>query len=258
MRANTKMIKFILIFSIIVLSGRSVVFADSLAVQDEKLVQQLKNKPLNGFFGLTFSNVVPQNEFYKNLRSAGPGLSLYGGYAMDPIPVAFGLETDLQFFSGDEKTFSYKNNGGWTVYRDTVSSTTMSIPITAFVRLQPKMNFVTPFFETFFGVNIMTSSADYSGGYDVNGNRISDSKNKTNAAFTYGVGAGCMFKLVDFVQLPNSYTNLNLDIRVRYMFGSKSKYSTIKLDDNTAQPIFTDYKSKTDMLMTSIGISFRF
>ena len=178
---KTLLKKTLLILPIILLfcSVSSKAQTKDLINNDQELVEKLKNKPLNGFFGLTFSNAIPQDEFYSNLRKAGPGLSIYGGYAMDPVPVAFGLESDILFFSGDEKTFSYKNQGGWTVYRDTVSSTTMSIPITAFIRLQPKMNYVTPFFEAFCGVNIFTSSADYNGGYDVNGNHISDSKDRT-------------------------------------------------------------------------------
>ncbi len=124
-----------------IIAGYNSAFAQTPEQQEAANV--LKRKPLNGFFGLSFTNAVPQSDFQSNLQKTGLGLSLYGGYYADPIPVAFGLQTDLLFFGGDTKYFKYQK-AGWNIGTDTVDTQSMIIPITAFVRLQPNTGIVFP------------------------------------------------------------------------------------------------------------------
>ena len=63
--------------------------------EQQEAAKALKKKPLNGFFGLSFANAVPQGDLQSNLQKTGLGLSLYGGYYADPVPVAFGLQSDF-------------------------------------------------------------------------------------------------------------------------------------------------------------------
>ena len=225
-------------------------FAQTQEQQDA--AERLKKKPLNGFFGLTFANAVPQGDFYSNLHKTGLGLSLYGGYYADPIPVAFGLQGDILFFGGDTKYFTWQKPGGWNAGTDTVETQSMIIPITVFARLQPNTGIVFPFIEAFAGVNLFSATATYKPYWGPQ-----DDKDKFSASFAYGLGAGISVKLVDFIQLPNQRTSLNLDIKMRYAFGTNADYYKVKLDNNTT-PEFTSFKSETDMIITNVGVSFCF
>lgn len=231
-------------------------------------IDRLKNIPTNYFIGLSFTNMVPQKEFFDNLPKSGQGFSVYGGYSADPLPLAFGLEFDF-LFNGSNMDTNF-NQGVWKnkIYeqRDTVSTQSMVIPINIFARIQPDiMGYVFPYVEFVIGMNILTLSQNYSSttffiGDTLNPQEKSDSK--SSSAFSYGVGIGAMLKLVDFVGLPASHSSLNFDIRLRYMKGDEASYwktESVGFDIND-NPTFktTPFKSKTDMLIFTAGFVFRF
>lgn len=220
-------------------------------ISDEALAQ-LKQKPLPGFFGITFTNAVPQGEFMSNLFKTGLGFSVYGGYNAAPLPLAVGLEGDFLFFGGDTRYYDQRNDRGWIIGHDTVDTQSMIIPIVAFARIQPNTGFIFPFIEAFAGVNLFSTTANYKPYWGEE-----DSKDKFSASFTYGLGAGVSIKLVDFITLPNQRTTLNIDFKMKYAFGTNAEYSKVRiLDDST--PEFKTYESETDMILTTIGVSFNF
>lgn len=217
-------------------------------------VQMLKQMPLKGMFGLSFTNSVPQNEFYDNIKRSGPGLSLYGAYNFAPVPISVGLQGDFFFYGSDEKTFAYRNPGGWIERRDTVSYNNFVIPITAFVQFRPNVaEYLYPYFELFGGFNMISASSDYSSSLGTE-----DSKTEFTASWNYGVGAGMMIKLVDFVTLPSFYSRMLLDVKARYMRGTEAKYYMVKQINNDTSPEFRKGNSKTDMATFQVGIVFEF
>ena len=225
---------------------------DNLTNEEQQIVEKLKNKPLNGFFGLTFTNSVPQGEFFDSLKNSAQGFSLFGGYDLDPIPVAFGLEVDFLFFGGEERIFKY-GPGNWAIYRDTVTTQSSMIPLNVFAKLQPNVgNIVYPYVEAIAGINFLSVSADYKSHF---GDR--DEKDRFSVAFNYGFGAGLMVKLVDFVTMPNSYSQLLFDVKMRYLKGTRAEYATVTIkDDSSAE--FDDFETNTDMVLFLAGITFRF
>lgn len=228
--------------------------AQELSAEEAQTVEMLKNKPLNGFLGISFTNSVPQKEFYDNMKRSGPGFSVYGGYSFDPIPLSVGLQGDFLFYGADEKYFKYRNQGGWAYAYDTVSYSNMIIPITASIKFQPSIqNFVFPYIEGFAGFNIISASAEFNTSYGVN-----DSKSDIAASWNYGVGAGFMVKLVDFIQLPNMHTRMLLDVRARYMKGTSTEYHMVKQINEDTSPDFREATSKTDMTSLQIGLVFQF
>ena len=83
---------------------------------DDQQIAIVRDKPMNGFFGLSFTNMVPQNEYFDNLPKPGLGLSIYGGYYADPVPIAFGAQIDFLFNGSSEKDFASADFGnllGW-------------------------------------------------------------------------------------------------------------------------------------------------
>ncbi|MCX7736180.1 MAG: hypothetical protein N2319_05665 [Candidatus Kapabacteria bacterium] len=248
-----KKIKGIALLSILVIFQS--VFAYS-QWQDKPLEEQLKRIkeiPLSGFFGISATNSVPQNQFQDYLQKSGFGLSLFGGYYADPIPFAAGFNADLIFFGGETKRFKYQKPGGWTIGEDTVTTSSLIVPLSVFVRIKPIFfNTFMPYLEGFAGYTILNVSADYKPYWGK-----SDSKNKTSFAFHYGASAGLMIELVDFIDLPSSHRTMCLDVRLKYIKGNEADYATAKiLDDTTVE--FRDFRSKTDMLLLLLGLTFRF
>lgn len=232
--------------------------------QDEQAIaiERLKSKPLNGFFGLSFTNAVPQNEYFDNFKRSGQGFSLYGGYHMDPLPFVFGLESDFLFFGSEERHDNYTypdRNGNYHSYYDTTKTQNMVIPINVFARVMPTiLRTISPYVEGFAGFTYMSLSTDYNS-YDFT-IRDNYTKNQSQSDFSwhYGVGAGIMIKLVDFIQIPNSISNLNLDVKLRYLYGGDSKYWKAKFNEQTLQMNPQEFQSKTDMLLLMFGVTFRF
>ncbi len=254
-----KDLKFILFFGFIMVSysafsqGNSSDMSGETVSQTNDRVDELKSKPLNGFFGMTFSNSVPQGIYMNNIGNAGPGLGLYGGWRFDPFPVTLGVEADLHFFHSSERTYKYLLSNGWTYARDTLHTSSYNVPITVFARFEPNiLHYVFPYIEGIGGINMMSTSATYNSYWGVE-----DNKDEFNVNFIYGVGAGIMFKLADFVQLPNKNTRFLLDLSFRYMFGTCSDYYTVK-ENQDASVSFTKFQSETEQIMFNAGFVVHF
>lgn len=221
--------------------------------EEAQRIDYLKNLPLHGFGGIYFSNSVPQNEYMDNLKQSGPGFGFLGGYRFEPIPITVGGQFDMVFFGGETRYYNYKLPNGWTYARDTLNTTSWSMPITAFVRLEPNLfNFVYPYLEAFAGFSLMNANANYKSNYGVN-----DDKNEFSANFNYGLGAGASFKLTDFILLPNNITRMLLDVKFRYMSGNETDYYTVKANSD-GSVTFDKFRSKTDQVFFNIGLVFYF
>jgi hypothetical protein len=245
---------FTLLLSVLMIAIVSSVIAKDTIVQNkvsQEEVDKLKLKPLNGFFGITFTNSVPQDEFHDNTNKTGLGFSLLGGYYADPVPVAFGVEADFLFFGGKTKYMNV-HKYGFYIGQDTIDTQSMIIPIVLFARLQPNTGFIVPYLEGFAGINIFSTTAT------LNTYQYEESsQDKISASWAYGLGAGLSIKLFDFITLPDQRTSLNLDLKMKYSFGTTAEYSKVQILE-TGYTEFETYKSKTDMIMTNVGISLCF
>lgn len=249
--------KFTLLAAIFAMCLSNLAFAQNqnLSKEDEMEVERLKAKHKSGFFGFSFTNSIPQNEFFDNVRKSGPGFSVYGGYNFESIPISIGAKGDFLFYGGDERVFTRRNSGGWVVGRDTVDYQNMVIPITVFAKIQPNLgNFAFPYFEAFAGFTMLSASADYKSSYW----GVDDSKNELDASWNYGVGVGTMIKLVDFVNLPDQSSRMMLDVGFRYMNGTETDYYKINYINNDTSPEFESTRSRTDMILFQLGIVFEF
>lgn len=66
-----------------------------------------------------------------------------------------------------------------------------------------------------------------------------------------------MFKIVDFVMLPNKNTRMLLDIRFKYLTGNETDYYTAKAQPDRSVK-FDKYHSKIDQVLFNLGIAFHF
>ena len=227
---------------------------------DEQLIEKLKTKPLNGFFGISFTNSIPQGEFMDNIQRSGQGFSLYGGYHADPLPLAVGIEGDILFYGSQERRIDYSFKDPFGVYhnyQDTASTQNMIVPIHLFVRVMPDMKYILPYFEGFLGMTLLTTSYSYKSGLYVNNSYYHDDTDESDIAFSYGFSAGVMVKIVDFITIPDSRTSLLFDIKLKYAKGGEANYWDWNV---TSEGQFQkkEYKSNTDIILLLAGITFRF
>lgn len=233
------------------MSGASI--SDNKDADLDAKVKELKNKPLNGFFGFTFSNSVPQEIYMQNIGNAGPGFGVYGGYRFDPIPLTLGMELDFHFFESMMRTYSYKLPNDWTYARDTLHTSSFNFPLTVFARVEPNLfHFVFPYIEGVAGINFMETNATYDSYWGA-----SDDKDEFDVNFLYGIGAGIMIKLADYIQLPKNNTRIMLDLSLRYLWGTDSDYYTVEVNPD-ASVSFTQHHSRMEQVLFNVGFIFHF
>ena len=236
---------------LLVFSSSSAFSSDKLS-RGERIMRDLRGKPLNYFFGAGFYNAVPQKEFYDNIKTSGQGFVLNGGFSAEPAPLDVGAEIGFLFFRTTERYFNY-GPGNWNLYRDTVTTNNFAIPLLFYFRIRPNFKrLFYPYFEAIAGPSFLIASASYQ-----SATGASDTKNRTSVAFNYGLGGGLMFKLVDFFNLPSSFSQLLFDVKIRYLYGTKTKYYNVRiLDDTSAE--FSEFKANADMIVFSAGAAFLF
>jgi len=252
-----------------VIIGFSSTYAQTMAGEqknklsdEEKMIEYLKQKPQQGFFGISFTNSVPQGEFQDNLQKSGQGLSLFGGFYADPLPLAVVLNVDLLFYGGDEKRGRRTFTDQWGVSHyiyDTASTQNIIVPINIFGRLQQNIgNFFFPYAEVNVGMNIFSTSYTYKAGGSYTSSVVpyEDTQSNISVAFNYGIGAGVMFKLFEFIELPSSIFSITLDIRMKYLKGSEATYYQGNFVNDKFE--LDEMKSKTDLIITQAGLTFRF
>jgi hypothetical protein len=228
---------------------------------EEKLIEQLKQKPLRGFFGISFTNSVPQGEFQDNFHKSGQGFSAFGGYFFDPLPIALGLNGDILFYGSQERhgRYNYADPYGiYHTYYDTASTQNMVIPISVFARFQPNVNnFILPYAELNVGLSVLTTSYDYKSSLNINGTTYNDDQSNTSVSFNYGIGAGVMIKLFEFIELPSTIFSMTLDIRMKYIKGTEATYFRGNFTSDNKYEL-KEMKSQTDLFLTQAGFTFRF
>jgi hypothetical protein len=229
-------------------------------VVDLKALERLRATPPSYYFGVSFSNFVPQKEFMDSLRRAYQGVSFFGGYTSQKLHLGLGMQVDLMFTGSDEQRYlmyAVDAFGRRIYYEDTATVQNMLIPITVYGRFnQYFLDFFEPYFEVFGGMNIFSSSMSYNSGLVIQGKQVTDSDSKLNVSFTYGLGAGAMFTLYDYAKLPDNRFKVMLDLRARYYYGGKATYRRGHIIEGSYY--FSETTSNTAMVMVHAGLTFQF
>ncbi|MCX6140876.1 MAG: outer membrane beta-barrel protein [Candidatus Kapabacteria bacterium] len=198
---------------------------------DHEMIDRIRQNYLPVQFGAYFSQSVPQSSLrsaYDSLAApnVGYGFSLNGGYYFDPVPVVVGGEFSMHFFGMSERSFKTS-----TLFDNRVdlSAQSFTIPILAFVRVQPNIaTWVFPYAELVGGTTVYSSV--YTAKRRESGTEVqSNSESEGGANWTYGVGAGFLFKIADIINLPNSLQRTLIDFRMRYLWGTSVDIPRIEI-----------------------------
>ena len=232
---------------------------------DLEQIEQLKLKLSESFFGISFTNMVPQKQFMDNYHKTGQGFLLNGGICLPPAPIAIGFEAGAIFNGSAEsiREHSWIDPFDHEVYfYDTLSTQSVIIPINIFFRIEPSLKgLFIPYVQVFAGMNLFYLSVD-----DKNGD-YKNENSKGDVAFSYGANVGAMFKLAQFITpsfknaegiiKESSKVDMMLDVNFRYVNSGNSEYWYADID-NFRNLNLRNFKSKTDHVLFNLGLTFRF
>ncbi|MFA6570113.1 MAG: hypothetical protein WCT77_02640 [Bacteroidota bacterium] len=232
----------------------------TIKTADEQLVELLKQKPINFFIGSTFSVMSPLSDYYDNFRTTPLGFSVYAGYTWTSMPLAIGFESDFLFIQSNTmyKDSDYTNQY-WQVthFHDTLGTDNNIIPLSVFVRYQPKLKDWFYFFvEGFAGINNLNVYARIKSSQKSSNWR----ENRLSSPFAYGAGLGVWLRLKDIIGLPSHHSSLFAEIKLRYAKGNKTEWWKASFDLSVYPPKaqYTEFRTSSDLILFLTGLTYVF
>lgn len=206
--------------------------------------------------GANFLLAFPQGEFDDIVNRAGVGGS--GGflYSLSFVPVAIGLSA------------AYINYGSDTRREPIVPGVTVDVntsnniaTLHLLVRAIPGKGSVRPYLDGLIGFNYLftqTIVKNRSGGEE-----IASTINFDDFAFSYGGGGGVLINLfrkpLEGNEIDAGFFAVNLDLRLRYLFGSQAEYLHEGSITIVSDEVYYDVsKSVTDMITAQVGVVLEF
>jgi hypothetical protein len=203
---------------------------------------------------------VPTGEFSERLDGAiGYGLTGQFIYHIPRIPVGVGAELGFLVYGQETIRERFGSGGLGRVEVDVITTNNIGFGHLLF-RLQPPAGTFRPYADGLIGLNYLFTQSRIQ---DVRGGdrpEIAASTNFDDIAFSFGGGAGFQALLLDRVSETGQRGQLLLDVRLRYMRGQEADYlkrGSIR-ETATGELEFDVERSRTDLLMPQVGVSFRF
>lgn len=203
--------------------------------------------------GLGLMMGVPVGKFADNVDFAA-GISGQFDFGLGGSPVSIGVEGTALTYGGKSRDVPLVGLPGLTAEVETSNSMYL---LHGRVRVQEREGRTRPYVDGLVGFNYLTTttsvageeSCSYSGGSyyctetgDVIGNL-------DDLAFSAGGGAGVM------VGLGRAPHRTRLDLSVRYLYGGEAEYLTEDYFPTEGQAQLEARRSRTDMVLVYIGLS---
>jgi hypothetical protein len=208
--------------------------------------------------GLAFEPFFPQGEFYENMDRIGWGGSMEFLYRVSDSALHVGAAFAIHVYGWESRWEPIS----WTIPDVWLEVSTINAVARghALLRLQPKVGPARPYIEGLIGLQHLTTDTrafdDSNWGHE----HIASTNHIRSTVFSYGLGGGMMVGL--FGRAPSaekSFIGVFLDFGVRYLRGGAA-YFMQPGDLEAGADGVTYYlnRSRTDILMPKIGISFAF
>ncbi len=198
----------------------------------------------------------PQGEFKENVDRLGFGLS---GEVLifnpsEILPFGFGLDVGYLNYGSESRQEPFNYRIPDVVVN--VDRTNNLINFHLLFQIAPPSGDVRPYAELLFGgAYLWTETSVNSQGDE----EIASNTNFDDFAWNYGVGGGLLIRLYSPDQQEGSFQSLFLDLKVRYLLGTEAEYlkeGSVTIDNGNVYYDVT--KSKTDLLITQLGVMFYF
>lgn len=206
--------------------------------------------------GVNFTLGFPENEFKDNLKRTGVGLSLEGLLIGPSESSPFGIGLNFGFLNYGYETrrapFSY-----------TIPDVTVDVERTNNIsnfhllfRIAPALSNVKPYLDLLFGgAYLYTDTKVVS---TRKGEEVASSTNFEDWAWSYGAGAGIMFRVLNNYNAPDQeMSSLYVDFKVRYLMGSRAEYlkeGSIVVNTQNGTLTYNTSRSETDMITVHLGV----
>ena len=193
--------------------------------------------------GVHFTGSSPQGEFKDITDQNGYGVSATALFKMGLLPLKLGLEIGTYGF-GEES--SELPAGTVEVESETKNFTGHLV-----LRLQQGVGDFAPYADALLGINVISTDTTIKGA-GVTGSYPTDYKDTT---FSYGIGAGLMYKLTRII--PIAGPAIYLDIKARYLLGGDAEFQK-KVNIVGNLPEIEKDKFNSNQLMYHLGIMIGF
>jgi hypothetical protein len=197
--------------------------------------------------GVSFTLGFPMDEFKDNLKRVG-----FGGNAevllFQQGPASMGLNIGYLNYGSETRRERFS-----TTIPDVtvdVNRTNNILNFHLLFQIAPPLMTVTPYAEGLFGGSYLFTETTI----DSRDENVASSTNFDDFAWSYGAGGGLLFHI--YSDPTAEVSNIYLDLKVRYLFGSEAEYlkeGSVYFEDGFAK--YEVEKSKTDMLTFSLGVS---
>jgi hypothetical protein len=213
-----------------------------------------QKKPLRIHSGIGGIIGAPVGDFHDNVQIAG-GVTGHFGISLGDSPISLGVEASYLAYGGEDRMLPV---GGLPDLTVRVSTSNDVYLFHGRTRAEKRAGRVRPYVDGLVGFSYLTtttgvdakeycSSLDGSYSCSDNGDSIT---NLDDLVFSAGIGGGVMIGL-------GKSGSVRLDLSLRYLYGAQAAYLTeggIHWAD-TGPPILDPHRSRTDMLLISIGIT---
>jgi hypothetical protein len=211
----------------------------------------------NVHLGVDFLTGFPRSEFSNNLGANGYGFAAYGLYGMPRVPLGIGLELGYMNYGSEQRREPLSP----TIPDTTVKVRTSNSILTnhLFLRLQPRRGSVRPYADGLIGFKYLYTRTSVRG--EGSSEPIAVSTNLDDWALSYGAGGGVQILLYQerAQRSKGRPAHILLDAKLRYIRGSRANYLTRgSIRQENGRVIYDISRSRTDMLVTQLGITFRF
>lgn len=200
--------------------------------------------------GASFIIASPQGEFKSNVDQLGFGLQVEGTLwtPTNERPISFGLSAGYLVYGLVSERRAWPGFPG--IYLN-LTRTNSIANLHALFKISPFMGSIRPYVEGIFGGNYLFTTSEVKSENSIQ--QIASSTNFDDFTWSYGGGAGILFKLTENLERVST---LFLDLKVRYVYGSEAEYLTEKsvFVNNLGDTIFNPQKSKSDLVTFHIGI----
>lgn len=209
--------------------------------------------------GLNFLLAFPQDEFNDYVDHAG-----YGGageflYSLPFVPLSVGFAGSYLIYGSQTRSEKFSQ----TIPDVSVDVHTTNNIATAHLlfRALPRQGKVRPYLDGLIGFNYLFTQTSIKS--KNSGEEVASSTNLDDFAFSYGGGGGLMItvfeKPIDKGELGIGLARVNVDLRIRYLFGSEAKYlKEGSIIINGGDVYYDENTSVTDVITFQVGATLEF
>ncbi len=206
--------------------------------------------------GINLGLAFPRGEFYQFVKRGGFGGSIEGLIYPYGDRTPFGVGLNLGFYNYGNETRNAPLSYTIPDVTVNVDRTNNIMNFHLLFRLQTNNTLIRPYVDLLFGGSYFFTETTVR--KEKNDEEVTSSNNVEDYAWSYGAGAGLLFKLTD---MDNGATGtsspLFLDFKVRYLMGSEAEYlreGDVQVNTTNGQVTYFFSKSKTDLLTVHLGV----